>query len=114
RAAAYSQMGDHTSAIADGTKAAEVDPKFSKAYSRLGHALFSSGKYSEAVKAYEKGLELDPNNAVMKNSLVTAKSKAAAEEDADEDDADDVIDNAGARGGAVTGGMPDLASMANM
>jgi tetratricopeptide (TPR) repeat protein len=25
------------------------------------HALFSTGKFSEAVEAYEKGLEIDPS-----------------------------------------------------
>jgi len=61
RAAAYSQISDHEAAIADARKALEIDPSFSKAYSRLGHALFSNKEYAEAVEAYEKGLELDPN-----------------------------------------------------
>ncbi|KAF9947498.1 hypothetical protein BGZ65_008761, partial [Modicella reniformis] len=43
RAAAYSQMSDHQNAIKDSLKAAEVDPAYSKAYSRLGHAYFSVG-----------------------------------------------------------------------
>lgn len=38
RAAAYSQVGNHGEAINDARKAAEVDPTFSKAYSRLGCA----------------------------------------------------------------------------
>jgi small glutamine-rich tetratricopeptide repeat-containing protein alpha len=36
RAAAYASKGDHASAILDSEKAIEVDPKFVKAYSRLG------------------------------------------------------------------------------
>lgn len=59
-AAAHSQKQNHTSAVSDARKALEIDPKFSKAYSRLGHALFSSGEYAQAVEAYEKGLEIDP------------------------------------------------------
>ncbi len=39
RAAAYSFNGDHPSAIIDAEKAIEVDPKFVKAYSRLGCVL---------------------------------------------------------------------------
>jgi small glutamine-rich tetratricopeptide repeat-containing protein alpha len=53
-------MNDHSKAIDDAKKASEIDPTFAKAYSRLGHALFSSGKHAEAVSAYEKGVELDP------------------------------------------------------
>jgi len=60
-AAAHSQQQNHTSAVSDARKAIEIDPKFSKAYSRLGHALFSSGEYAQAVEAYEKGLEIDPS-----------------------------------------------------
>ena len=61
RAAAHSQVQDHSSAIADAKSAIEIDSNFSKAYSRLGHALFSSGEYAEAVTAYEQGLEIDPS-----------------------------------------------------
>jgi small glutamine-rich tetratricopeptide repeat-containing protein alpha len=60
-AAAHSQLQDHASAVSDARTALKIDPKFSKAYSRLGHALFSSGEFQEAVDAYTKGLELDPN-----------------------------------------------------
>lgn len=35
-AAAYSQQGDYEKAVEDATKALEVDPKYSKGYSRLG------------------------------------------------------------------------------
>lgn len=59
-AAAHAQLQAHDAAISDARTAIALDPKFTKAYSRLGHALFSSGLYPEAVEAYEKGLELDP------------------------------------------------------
>lgn len=36
RAAAFSSIEDHDSAIDDAKKAAELDPSFVKAYSRLG------------------------------------------------------------------------------
>jgi small glutamine-rich tetratricopeptide repeat-containing protein alpha len=43
RAAAYTSKGDHVSAIGDAEKAIEIDPKFVKAYSRLGSvSLFPS------------------------------------------------------------------------
>ncbi|KAG0350930.1 hypothetical protein BG005_009564 [Podila minutissima] len=121
RAAAYSQMGDHQNAIADSLKAAEVDPAYSKAYSRLGHAYFSVGKYKDAVSAYEKGLALEPNNATMKSSLATARNKAR---DNEVTPAARSAPSPGAGGmpagfpdlsalGGGAGGMPDLASLMN-
>ncbi|KAG0093760.1 hypothetical protein BGZ93_001923 [Podila epicladia] len=120
RAAAYSQMGDHQNAISDSLKAAEVDPAYSKAYSRLGHAYFSVGKYKDAVSAYEKGLALEPNNATMKSSLATARNKARDNEvtpaarSAPSPAAGGMpagFPDLSALGGA--GGMPDLAGLMN-
>ncbi|KAF8225811.1 TPR-like protein [Tricholoma matsutake] len=39
RAAAYSSKGDHLSAISDAEQAIAVDPRFVKAYHRLGHVI---------------------------------------------------------------------------
>ena len=41
RAAAYSSKGDHLAAAGDAEKAISVDPKFVKAYHRLGYVPFS-------------------------------------------------------------------------
>ncbi|KAF9357299.1 hypothetical protein BGX26_003948 [Mortierella sp. AD094] len=106
RAAAYSQMGDHQNAIKDSLKAAEVDPSYSKAYSRLGHAYFSVGKYKEAVTAYEKGLALEPNNATMKSSLATARTKAR-----DNEVAPSARSAPGAGAGGFPAGFPDLSAL---
>jgi tetratricopeptide (TPR) repeat protein len=38
RAAAYSSKGEHLSAVGDAEQAITVDPKFVKAYHRLGYA----------------------------------------------------------------------------
>lgn len=132
RAAAYSQLNKHPEAIDDAKKASEVDPSFSKAYSRLGHALFCSSRYQEAVEAYEKGLELDPNvcntepiplhtfiicaydmsylsqNTSMKSSLETARSRAQNDSALNASSRDGESDGAG--GGfpnfGAGGGMP--------
>ncbi|KAJ2816795.1 Small glutamine-rich tetratricopeptide repeat-containing protein 2 [Coemansia erecta] len=78
RAAAYSQNGEHEKAVADAKKALEVDPSYSKGYSRLGLAHFGLGQFKEATEAYESGLALDPGNKVMLASLDSAKAKLAA------------------------------------
>ncbi|CAO1631227.1 unnamed protein product [Parajaminaea phylloscopi] len=121
RAAAYSQVGQHDKAIEDAREAAKLDPKFGKAYSRLGHALFSSGKYEEAVEAYQQGLLVDPENKLMQSGLETAKTQASkASPSASTDEASSspaTRDGAGAGAGgfpgAGAGGMPDLSSLMN-
>jgi small glutamine-rich tetratricopeptide repeat-containing protein alpha len=110
-AAAYSQQGDHEKAVQDAEKAVEIDPKYSKAYSRMGHAYFCLNKYEEAVDAYEKGLELDPNNATLKSSLATAQSKITSgsiERSTEPSPAAGGLPNLGG-----AGGMPDLGSLLN-
>ncbi|CAG8443331.1 12337_t:CDS:10 [Acaulospora morrowiae] len=109
RAAAYSQLGQHDKAIEDATKSSQIDPSYSKSYSRLGHAYFSIGKYNEAVEAYEKGLSLDPNNSTMKSALDAAKQRI------NETSVDNLSDR-GTRGGAPGTSLmnnPALMSMAN-
>ncbi|KAK9766202.1 Small glutamine-rich tetratricopeptide repeat-containing protein 2 [Basidiobolus ranarum] len=104
RAAAYGQLGDHDSAIADSIRAAEIDPTYVKAYSRMGHAYFSKGSYKEAVEAYEKGLELDSNNASMKSALSTARQKL--QEVGPQNQA-----RSAPGAGAGAGGLPNLGGM---
>lgn len=40
-----------------------------KGYSRKGAALHGLGKYDDAEKAYQKGLEIEPNNDLFKQGL---------------------------------------------
>jgi len=79
RAAAHSHVGDHAAAVEDSKQAIQLDPKYVKAYSRLGLAYFALGRYSEAIEeGYQKGLALEPNNQLMKDSLNAAKQKLSA------------------------------------
>lgn len=44
-------------AIKDCLKSIEIDPNYSKAYSRLGLAYYAQGKYAEAIeKGFKKGM----------------------------------------------------------
>ncbi|RXK37079.1 cytoplasmic protein [Tremella mesenterica] len=110
RAAAWGALGKHEKAVEDAEKALELDPKFAKAYSRLGHAQFSIGNYSAAIGAYESGLELDPSNNNMKTALTTARSREA--EDAAR--TREVPRGTAPSGAAAPGGMPDLSALASM
>jgi small glutamine-rich tetratricopeptide repeat-containing protein alpha len=56
RAAAYTQIHKYTEAIRDCLKSVEIDPGYSKAYSRLGLAYYAQGNYSDAIdKGFKKG-----------------------------------------------------------
>jgi len=123
RAAAHSSKGDHLTAAIDAEKVIETDPKFTKGYSRLGHARYSIGDYAAAADAYRRGLELEPNNAAMQDGLRNseAQSTDAARDTATPNAASagglaDALRNlggGGAGGAGGAGGMPDLAGMMN-
>ncbi|KEF55906.1 uncharacterized protein A1O9_07486 [Exophiala aquamarina CBS 119918] len=114
RAAAYSASGDHAAAVKDAELAVAADPKYTKAWSRLGLARFAMGDARGSVEAYQKGIDFEGSGGseAMKKGLETAKKELArmeAEEDnIPEDDVDD------APGDSRGGGGPDLAGLASM
>jgi small glutamine-rich tetratricopeptide repeat-containing protein alpha len=87
------------------------------------HALFSSGRYEEAVEAYEKGVEVDPTNALMKSGLETARQHAKDNKKPTSPPpstsrdvgsaADAGMGGLPGMGGGGAGGMPDLSSLMN-
>lgn len=113
RAAAYSASKDHESARADAEAAVAADPKYTKAWSRLGLARFALGDAKGSMEAYQKGIEYEGNGGsdAMKKGYETAK-KRVAELEAGDDDEDDVAERGAP--GAGAGGMPDLSSLAGM
>ncbi|KAL8138315.1 hypothetical protein V2J09_004316 [Rumex salicifolius] len=76
RAAAYTQVGKYDDAIRDSLSAINIDPTYSKAYSRLGFAYYLQGNYGDAInEGYKKALDLDPNNNAVKENLKAAEHK---------------------------------------
>jgi small glutamine-rich tetratricopeptide repeat-containing protein alpha len=93
RAAAYSSKGDHLAAVGDAEKAISVDPKFVKAYHRLGyvpaatkelnsfslrfsrHAQYSLGDFKASASAFERGLKLEPANPGLKSGLQNSQAR---------------------------------------
>jgi len=75
RAAAHSQNSQNEQAANDARKAIELDPKYAKAYSRLGLALFALEKYKEAESAYQTALSLEPHNVSFKETLQTIQQR---------------------------------------
>lgn len=114
RAAAYSASKDHESARADAEAAVAADPKYTKAWSRLGLARFALGDAKGSMDAYSKGIEHEGNGGsdAMKKGFETAK-KRVAELDAGDDSDEDEVASRGAPG-AGAGGMPDLSALAGM
>ncbi|CDP10905.1 unnamed protein product [Coffea canephora] len=81
RAAAYTQINHFEEAINDCLKSIEIDPNYSKAYSRLGFAYYAQGKYRDAIdKGFIKALQLDPNNSSVKENIRVAEQKLREEQ----------------------------------
>ena len=49
-------------------RAVEVDPTYAAAYNNLAIAYEHNGRFDEARTAYEKALELEPNNVLIKQN----------------------------------------------
>ncbi|KAK4130654.1 TPR-like protein [Trichocladium antarcticum] len=111
RAAAHSAARDHESARADAEAAVAIDPKYTKAWSRLGLARFALGDARGAMEAYQMGIEHEGNGGseAMKKGYETAKRRV------DELAADEADSAAPAtRDGGAGGGMPNLGDLAGM
>ncbi|KAK4234681.1 hypothetical protein C8A03DRAFT_37536 [Achaetomium macrosporum] len=118
RAAAYSAARDHESAKADAEAAVAIDPKYTKAWSRLGLARFALGDAKGAMEAYQKGIEYEGNGGseAMKKGYETAKRRVeeiAADEAAAANNTS-TRDAAAPAGGAGGGGTPSLSDLAGM
>ena len=49
-------------------KAVEIDPSYAAAWNNLAIAYEHEGKFEDAKKAYEKALELDPKNPLIRQN----------------------------------------------
>nr|AGN32983.1 hypothetical protein [Trypanosoma rangeli] len=107
RAAAHTHLKDYNSAIIDCEHAIALSPNYSKAYSRLGTALFYQEKYTRAADAFAKACELEPTNERYKEDLKQAEEKVKLVGSARTGAA-----NTG--GFPLAGGMPDFAQISQM
>ncbi|KAG7098936.1 hypothetical protein E1B28_000826 [Marasmius oreades] len=120
RAAAYSSKGDHLSAIGDAELALANDPKFVKAYHRLGHAQYCLSDFKAAADAFERGLKFDPNNAGLKSGLQNAKARITQDDDDDgppplipDDGSTPAATSSRSGGNRGASSTPDLSTMAD-
>jgi small glutamine-rich tetratricopeptide repeat-containing protein alpha len=121
RAAAYSANSQHEYAKNDAELATATDPKYTKAWSRLGLARYALGDAKGSMEAYQSGIEAEGNGGseAMKKGYETAKRKVEEEGRAGEDEIPADIDGTAAARSASPpsaggGGMPDLAGLASM
>lgn len=63
RAACYTKLAAFDLGLKDCEKCVELDPKFIKGWIRKGKILQGMQQQAKAVSAYQKALEIDPNNA---------------------------------------------------
>ena len=117
RAAAYSASHKHAEAQTDAEMAVAADPKYTKAWSRLGLARFALGDAKGSMEAYGKGIEYEGSGGsdAMKKGFETAKKKVEGEgEGAGADEDMDDVGSARGAGASSAGGMPDLSALAGM
>ena len=62
------QLGLWNEALYRWQKATELDPTYSAAWNNLAIAYEHEGKFDDAKKAYEKALQLDPKNLMIRQN----------------------------------------------
>jgi tetratricopeptide (TPR) repeat protein len=78
RAIVHLKLRDAASALRDAEAAIRCDPVFTKAYSTKGSALEQLGRRTEAMEAYRQGLQVDPNNASLKENVALLQARMNA------------------------------------
>lgn len=82
RAQCFLKLGDHDRALADADSCIDIKSDYIKAHFRRGLALHALARYPEAIRAFERTLELDPSNAQAKDAVrfaeLMARKQAAA------------------------------------
>lgn len=107
RAAAYTQMLQYAKAVHDCLKSIEINPNYSKAYSRLGFAYYAQGKYRDAIdKGFMKALQLDPNNDSVRENIRVAEQKLREEQQRAGSDQGSSSGNPHGSGGGSRGPSP--------
>ncbi|KAI4863350.1 hypothetical protein F4820DRAFT_427416 [Hypoxylon rubiginosum] len=117
RAAAHSAARDHASARADAERAVALDPRYTKAWSRLGLARFALGDARGSMDAYRQGIEHEGSGGseAMKKGYETAR-KRVEDLEAEAADTAAAASSPASRGGpgGAGGGMPDLGGLASL
>ena len=79
RSASFLKMGEHEKALADATRAQEIDPTYVKGVFRRGLALHAMGRYQEAIQVLAEANKLEPKNKQIKQALQFAEVRMTQE-----------------------------------
>jgi stress-induced-phosphoprotein 1 len=90
RAAALTKLLAHPDALRDLDEALRLDPKYVKAYHRKGTCHQFMKEYHKALKAYESGLAIDPNDESCKQGKASVLSTIQAQQSNKEVDEEQV------------------------
>ncbi|XP_010264197.1 PREDICTED: hsp70-Hsp90 organizing protein 3-like [Nelumbo nucifera] len=69
RAACYTKLGALPEGLKDAEKCIELDPTFSKGYTRKGAIQFFMKEYDKALETYQEGLKHDANNQELMDGV---------------------------------------------
>ncbi|XP_008791693.2 hsp70-Hsp90 organizing protein-like [Phoenix dactylifera] len=69
RAACYTKLGAMPEGLKDAEKCIELDPSFSKGYTRKGALQFLMKEHDKALETYQEGLKHDPNNQELMDGV---------------------------------------------
>jgi tetratricopeptide (TPR) repeat protein len=76
------EAGDHARAIAELSKAIQLDPQFAEAWMARGYAHAALGRFERAVADYDQALRLDPEDAETWCNRGLARSKLGQRDEA--------------------------------
>ena len=81
RSAAFASKKDYNAALVDAEKCIELKADWAKGYGRKGAALYGAGDFVAAKLAYEEGLKVDPDSAMLQGGARDADSQIKAQMD---------------------------------
>lgn len=73
RSIASLRLENYGSAVADASRALELDPSYAKAQYRRGDAHFAMGKYKDALKDFKAAARLAPRDPDVRKKLAEAE-----------------------------------------
>ena len=77
RSACRCTLREYEGALADAEACVSHAPDWAKGYARLGAALHGLYRWPEAIKAYERGLAVDPSLQALKQGIEDARQRLA-------------------------------------
>ena len=78
RGTAALERGDATAAVGALERAAVLEPRASAVHNHLGIAYEAAGREGEALRAYQRAVELDCENRAAEHNLTALRARMAA------------------------------------